>query len=83
MALPGIAVTQSPPARAPVQPDAGFLEFLGSVDGLSELSPDYLSQGRTPAAHQPDPGNQTPAAPPASAPAPSTPSSPPLAQAKS
>jgi hypothetical protein len=26
------------------EPDLGFLEFLGSVDRLSDLMPDYLSQ---------------------------------------
>ena len=30
-----------PPAE---DPDAGFLEFLGSVDGLAETNPDYLAQ---------------------------------------
>ncbi|GAC1454782.1 MAG: hypothetical protein PVS2B3_13740 [Steroidobacteraceae bacterium] len=29
---------------APENPDAGFLEFLGSVDRLAEVNPDYLSQ---------------------------------------
>ncbi len=28
----------------PPQPPAGFLEFLGSVDRLSEVNPNYLSQ---------------------------------------
>jgi hypothetical protein len=28
----------------PAQPAAGFLEFLGSVDRLSEVNPNYLSQ---------------------------------------
>ena len=28
----------------PADPDPGFLEFLGSVDGLAEVSPDYLAQ---------------------------------------
>jgi hypothetical protein len=28
----------------PPPPAAGFLEFLGSVDRLSELNPNYLSQ---------------------------------------
>ena len=36
-------------------PDSGFLEFLGSVDRLADIYPDYLSQansqaGRPPAA---------------------------------
>src|SRR5437762_13257202 len=29
---------------APPDPDPGLLEFLGSVDGLAEVSPDYLAQ---------------------------------------
>jgi hypothetical protein len=29
---------------APDDPDPGFLEFLGSVDRLAEVNPDYLSQ---------------------------------------
>jgi hypothetical protein len=28
----------------PEDPDPGFLEFLGSVDRLAELNPDYLAQ---------------------------------------
>jgi hypothetical protein len=32
----------SPPHAPP--PPAGFLEFLGSVDRLSEVNPNYLSQ---------------------------------------
>jgi hypothetical protein len=31
---------------APTDPDPGFLEFLGSVDRLAEVSPDYLAQAR-------------------------------------
>ena len=27
----------------PPQPAAGFLEFLGSVDGLAEVNPNYLA----------------------------------------
>src|SRR5207244_7679155 len=30
--------------KAPPDPDPGLLEFLGSVDGLAEVSPDYLAQ---------------------------------------
>src|SRR5215469_6968862 len=46
------------------EPDAGFLEFLGSVDRLADVSPDYLSQvearakagtGTTPAPAPPPP----------------------------
>jgi hypothetical protein len=28
----------------PPDPDPGFLEFLGSVDRLAEVNPDYLAQ---------------------------------------
>jgi hypothetical protein len=51
----------------------GFLEFLGSVDRLSDLMPDYLSQaewpakagaGNTPAAPPPPQPPQSPNAPP-------------------
>jgi hypothetical protein len=28
----------------PQDPDPGFLEFLGSVDRLAEVNPDYLAQ---------------------------------------
>ena len=31
-------------------PDPGFLEFLGSVDRLAELNPDYLAQADPPRA---------------------------------
>jgi len=30
--------------RASDDPDPGFLEFLGSVDRLADVNPDYLSQ---------------------------------------
>jgi hypothetical protein len=33
--------TRKPP---PEDPDPGFLEFLGSVDRLAEVNPDYLAQ---------------------------------------
>jgi hypothetical protein len=35
---------KNPPASPP---DAGFLEFLGSVDGLAEVNPDYLAQANS------------------------------------
>jgi len=38
--------TRTPPA----DPDAGFLEFLGSVDRLAELNPDYLAHADPPRA---------------------------------
>ena len=41
----GSAVGRSDDAsKAPAPPPAGFLEFLGSVDRLSEVNPNYLSQ---------------------------------------
>ena len=53
--------------KPPADPDAGFLEFLGSVDGLAEVTPDYLAKagpkrvarvsvkGRSPPAPPPTP----------------------------
>ena len=38
----------SAPAAPKMDPDLGFLEFLGSVDGLAESNPDYLAQARPP-----------------------------------
>ena len=32
----------------PAEPDPGFLEFLGSVDRLAEVNPDYLAQADPP-----------------------------------
>ncbi|HYC08342.1 MAG TPA: hypothetical protein VEC10_01815 [Steroidobacteraceae bacterium] len=39
------ATARADDARRPEEPDPGFLEFLGSVDRLAEVNPDYLSQG--------------------------------------
>jgi hypothetical protein len=53
--------------KPPEDPDAGFLEFLGSVDRLADVNPDYLSDS----ARAPKPGDksaQTPAPPPKPAP---------------
>jgi hypothetical protein len=50
---------------APADPDPGFLEFLGSVDRMAEVNPDYLAQaGRPPAANAPAKGAVTPPPPP-------------------
>ena len=38
--------TRAPPAA---DADPGFLEFLGSVDRLAEVNPEYLSQAGPPA----------------------------------
>ena len=48
-----------PPSQ---DPDPGFLEFLGSVDRLAEVNPDYLSQAGQP---RPRPPQGTPASAPA------------------
>jgi hypothetical protein len=62
--------TRKPP---PADPDPGFLEFLGSVDRLAEVNPDYLAQadpsrvsrlakGRAPPATPPPPPPPPPSA---------------------
>jgi hypothetical protein len=55
----------------PEDPDPGFLEFLGSVDRLAELNPEYLSQANPPRARYP-----TARVPPAPPPPPPPPPSP-------
>jgi hypothetical protein len=58
----------------PPQPAAGFLEFLGSVDRLSDVNPNYLNQPNpAKAAHPATSGGTRPpaTAPPAPAPTPS------------
>ena len=53
---------RKPPAD---NPDPSFLEFLGSVDRLAELNPDYLSQnGRPPATAPPKVASPPPPPPP-------------------
>ncbi len=54
----------------PADPDPGFLEFLGSVDRLAELNPDYLAQADPRRAARLGRGR----APPATAPPPPPPS---------
>src|SRR5437763_56274 len=39
-----VAFGEDAARQAPPDPDPGLLEFLGSVDGLAEVSPDYLAQ---------------------------------------
>jgi hypothetical protein len=53
---------RKPPAD---NPDPSFLEFLGSVDRLAEVNPDYLTQqpGRPPATTPPK-GASPPSPPP-------------------
>lgn len=53
----------------PEDPDPGFLEFLGSVDRLAEVNPDYLAQADPQrAARLAAKGHAAPAAPPPSPP---------------
>jgi hypothetical protein len=54
------------PRKPPTDdPDSGFLEFLGSVDRLAELNPDYLTQGaRLPVGQPPRPVTPPPTPPP-------------------
>jgi hypothetical protein len=64
----GVPAAYADDPHAPAaDPDPGFLEFLGSVDRLAEVNPDYLSQAAVP---------QDPK-PPANAPAPNPPPPPP------
>ena len=71
----GSAIGRSDDAsKAPPQPAAGFLEFLGSVDRLSEVNPNYLSQPNPAKTARPAASGGTrppPAPPPAPAPTPS------------
>ena len=63
----GSAVGRSDDAsKAPTPPPAGFLEFLGSVDRLSEVNPNYLSQPGPPKGARPtvSGGTRPPSAPP-------------------
>jgi hypothetical protein len=63
----GAAHADDARTSAPAPPDPGFLEFLGGVDGLAEVNPDYLAQAN-PAAAPPKPPVKAPAPPPAPAP---------------
>ena len=47
----------------PLGPDPGFLEFLGSVDRLAEVNPDYLAQADPPRVARLVRGRALPAAP--------------------
>ena len=64
LALAAAVVHAGDPPKAE-DPDAGFLEFLGSVDRLSEVNPDYLSQANPARTARPvQPGAPPPAPPP-------------------
>ncbi len=71
-ALFGVAA-RAADGPAPADPDAGFLEFLGGVDGLADVNPNYLAQGNAVAPASPAPA-AAPAKPPPS-PRPSPPAS--------
>lgn len=62
------AAARSDDARRtpPEDPDPGFLEFLGSVDRLSDVNPDYIAQAeaRAKAAAANPPANPPPPRPP-------------------
>jgi hypothetical protein len=60
LALAGGAAHAGDPPRSAQDPNAGFLEFLGSVDRLSEVNPDYLSQVDPSKAGQTPPGAARP-----------------------
>jgi hypothetical protein len=55
----------------PAEPDPGFLEFLGSVDRLAEVNPDYLAQADPRRAARLARGRAPPATPPPPPPPPS------------
>jgi hypothetical protein len=71
LALGCVAARGDEARKAPDDPDAGFLEFLGSVDRLAEVNPDYLSQADPTKASRP-PGKTVPASPPQGPPPPHT-----------
>jgi hypothetical protein len=77
LAVPGTRADDSHGPPAP-DPDPGFLEFLGSVDRLAEVNPDYLSQGSKPSVPKPV---TPPSSPPNPPPPPPPPRQPPPAAA--
>jgi len=67
--LLGCAIARADDAPKPAEPpDPGFLEFLGSVDRLADVNPEYLAEARSKAAAATPP--PTPPRPP---PAPNAP----------
>jgi hypothetical protein len=71
----GCAAAHGDDGRAPSEdPDPGFLEFLGSVDRLAEVNPDYLSQAGAPPAARPPGKAVPPPSPPPPQPLPPPPS---------
>lgn len=72
--LLGCAVVRADDVHKPAEPpDPGFLEFLGSVDRLADVNPEYLAQGE--ARSKPPAAATTPPPPPPRPPPPPPPSS--------
>lgn len=69
----GCAALRAADPPPPPDPDPHFLEFLGSVDRLAEVNPDYLSQAEARA------GKPPPNLPPPPPPPPPPPRQPPSA----
>jgi hypothetical protein len=66
--LLGCAAVRADDGHKPTEPpDPGFLEFLGSVDRLADVNPEYLAQAeaRSKAADATTPPPQPPRPPPA------------------
>ena len=71
--LLGCAAVRADDARKPPEPpDPGFLEFLGSVDRLADVNPEYLAQAeaRSKAAAATTPPPPPPPPPPRPPPSP-------------
>jgi hypothetical protein len=71
--LLGCAVVRADDVHKPAEPpDPGFLEFLGSVDRLADVNPEYLAQlearSKAAAATTPPPPPPRPPPPPPKAP---------------
>jgi hypothetical protein len=70
LAFASVRADAGPPAGGADPPDPGFLEFLGSVDRLADVNPDYISQaekakpGVKPAVQLPPPPAPAPTPPP-------------------
>lgn len=63
VALPGHA-DDTHKASPADDPDPSFLEFLGGVDGLAEVTPDYIAQASAMRGAVPPPTAPKPAPPP-------------------
>ena len=64
--LLGCAAVRADDVHKPAEPpDPGFLEFLGSVDRLADVNPEYLAQAESKAAAATTPPPPPPRPPPA------------------